>query len=85
MARKTRRNRKNAGENSSESMMGGQCGAHGMMGGKKSRSKKSRRMHKGASDWNKHVMRVYREMKAKDPNVKLGAAMKRAAAERKKQ
>lgn len=83
MARKTRRNRKNDGE--SESTMGGQCGARGMMGGKKSRSKKSRRMHKGASDWNKHVMRVYREMKAKDPNVKLGAAMKRAAAERKKQ
>jgi hypothetical protein len=74
MARKTRRNRKNE----DESMMGGQCSARGMMGGKKSRSKKSRRM-------NKHVMRVYREMKAKDPNVKLGAAMKRAAAERKKQ
>jgi hypothetical protein len=36
-------------------------------------------MHKGASDWNKLVMKVYKEMKAEDKNVKLGAAMKRAA------
>ena len=41
--------------------------------------RKTRKMHKGASDWNKLVMKVYKEMKAKDKNVKLGAAMKRAA------
>jgi hypothetical protein len=41
--------------------------------------RKTRKMHKGASDWNKLVMKVYKEMKAKDNNVKLGAAMKRAA------
>lgn len=47
-----------------------------LMGGKR---RKTRKMHKGASDWNKLVMKVYKEMKAKDKNVKLGAAMKRAA------
>ena len=41
--------------------------------------RKTRKMHKGASDWNKLVMKVYKEMKAEDKNVKLGAAMKRAA------
>lgn len=41
--------------------------------------RKTRKMSHGASDWNKKVMKVYKEMKAKDPNVKLGAAMKRAS------
>jgi hypothetical protein len=40
---------------------------------------KKRRISKGASAWNKKVMEVYREMKRKDPNVKLGDAMKEAA------
>jgi len=46
-------------------------------GGK--RKRKTRRMAKGPSDWNKKVMEVYRDMKKKDPSVKLGAAMKRAS------
>jgi hypothetical protein len=41
--------------------------------------RKTRRMAKGPSDWNKKVMEVYRDMKKKDPSVKLGAAMKRAS------
>ena len=46
-------------------------------GGK--RKRKTRRMAKGPSDWNKKVMEVYRDMKKKDSSVKLGAAMKRAS------
>jgi hypothetical protein len=42
-------------------------------------SHKKRRISKGASSWNKKVMEVYREMKRKDPNTKLGDAMKEAA------
>ena len=41
--------------------------------------RKTRRMAKGPSDWNKKVMEVYRDIKKKDPSVKLGAAMKRAS------
>ncbi len=28
--------------------------------------------------WQEHLMKVYKEMKEKDPNVKLGDAMKEA-------
>ena len=38
-----------------------------------------RRLAKGPSEWNKAVMRLYRDMKKKDSSVKLGAAMKRAS------
>jgi hypothetical protein len=41
--------------------------------------RKTRRMAKGPSDWNKKVMEVYRDMKKKDKSVRLGAAMKRAS------
>lgn len=40
---------------------------------------KKRRISKGASAWNKKVMEVYREMKRKNPNIRLGDAMKEAA------
>ena len=43
---------------------------------KKSKKKKSKKMP--ASNWNKHMMMVYKSMKAKDPSVKLGDAMKAA-------
>jgi hypothetical protein len=52
-------------------------------GGKRKKSeggrRKTRKMSKGASEWNKKVMEVYREMKKKDSSVRLGAAMKKAA------
>jgi len=53
--------------------------------GKKSQNggKKTRKMAKGPSDWNKKVMMIYREMKKKDKNVKLGAAMKEASRRKK--
>ena len=41
--------------------------------------RKTRRMAKGPSEWNKKVMEVYRDMKKKDSSVRLGAAMKRAS------
>lgn len=41
--------------------------------------RRTRKVSKGASDWNKKVMKIYHEMKRADPNVKLGAAMKRAS------
>jgi len=40
-------------------------------------------MGKGPSDWNKKVMEVYREMKKKNPAVKLGAAMKECSRRKK--
>jgi hypothetical protein len=52
-------------------------------GGKRKKStggkRKTRKMSKGASNWNKKVMEVYRDMKKKDKNVRLGEAMKKAA------
>jgi hypothetical protein len=42
-------------------------------------AKKGRKLSKGASSWNKKVMEVYREMKAKNPETKLRDAMKRAS------
>ena len=44
------------------------------------KSKGTRKAGKRAlSPWNKLVMKVYREMKAKDKNVKFGAALKAAS------
>ena len=46
--------------------------------------KKTRKVSKGASDWNKKVMEVYHMLKKKNPATKLGDAMKHAAALKKK-
>jgi hypothetical protein len=46
-------------------------------GGKRRRS--TRKVSKGADAWREGVMRVYRDMKKSNPNVKLGDAMKKAA------
>jgi hypothetical protein len=64
---------------------GGNCGVAPatpapVQGGRR----KSRRMSKGASDWNKKMMEVYREMKKKDASIKLGDAMKEAARRKKR-
>ena len=75
------------------------CGTRkNQMGGKrnkkedgKRKSKKSkggkratRKLSNGASNWQSKVMKIYKEMKAKDANVKLGDAMKRASQLKKK-
>jgi hypothetical protein len=46
---------------------------------KASRKSKGSRKSRALSPWNKLVMKVYREMKAKDKNVKFGAALKAAS------
>ena len=55
--------------------------ANGMTGGKRGKRKggKSRKLGKKASNWNKLVMEVYRELKKKNPATKLGDAMREAA------
>jgi len=40
---------------------------------------KTQKKGKGASDWNKKVMEIYRKMKKNDSSVRLGAAMKEAS------
>jgi hypothetical protein len=49
-------------------------------GGKRS----TRQLSNGASNWQGKVMKIYKEMKAKDANVRLGDAMKRASQLKKK-
>jgi hypothetical protein len=75
-------------KNRSRKNKGGACGLNKQEGGKDKKDKKdkkeggkrkTRRMAKGPSEWNKKVMEVYRDMKKKDSSVRLGAAMKRAS------
>ncbi len=77
-------------KNRSRKNKGGACGLNKQEGGdqkdkkdkkdkKEGGKRKTRRMAKGPSDWNKKVMEVYRDMKKKDKSVRLGAAMKRAS------
>lgn len=46
--------------------------------------RKTRKLSRGASDWNKAVMRVYKEMKAANKDTKFGDALKRASELKKK-
>lgn len=79
------RSRKNKGGACMNKQEGGKDKQEGgnkaaQAGGKKEGGKrKTRRMAKGPSEWNKKVMEVYRDMKKKDKSVRLGAAMKRAS------
>jgi hypothetical protein len=75
MARKTRRNNKRNGNGIATEA----APMNSVVAGGKRRGKKTRRASKGASDWNKKVMKVYHDMKRKDKSVKLGDAMKRAS------
>ncbi len=51
-----------------------------MMGGKRKRKggKKTRKLSPALKEWNQKVMKIYREMKAKNPKVRLMDAMKEA-------
>lgn len=46
---------------------------------KAGRGKGTRKLNKKASAWNKLVMKVYKEMKAKDKSIKFGDALKAAS------
>ena len=57
-----------------------QMAKHTRKAHKKSHKKThKRKMSPGAMAWRKKVMDTYRELKAKNPNAKLGDAMKLAA------
>jgi hypothetical protein len=45
---------------------------------KTSKGKKTRKLSPALKAWNEKVMKLYREMKEKDPETKLGDAMKAA-------
>jgi hypothetical protein len=47
-------------------------------------AKRGKSLSKGASNWNKKVMEIYRKMKAENPETKLGDAMRRASQLKKK-
>ena len=51
--------------------------------GRKASRKTQRGGKRAPSEWNKGVMRVFKEMKAKDKNVKFGAALKEASRRKK--
>ena len=73
MARnKTRRNKTEGGSSCGMKMTGGKNRRNKTVGGKRK-----------ASEWNKAVMRVYNEMKAKDKNTKFGDALKEASKRKK--
>lgn len=72
MARnKTRRNKTSGGSNCGNKLAGGK------------RRKSTRKMSKGADAWREGVMRVYKEMKAKNANTKFGDALKEASKRKK--
>ncbi len=54
--------------------------APAVKGGKR----KTRKVSKGASDWNKKVMEVYHELKKKNPDTKLGDAMRECSKRKKR-
>jgi hypothetical protein len=67
--------------------MAGSCGMQLQQGGKRKSRRQSKKggakTRKGPSDWNKKVMKIYHELKKKNPGVKLGAAMKEASRRKK--
>lgn len=71
---KTRRNK----THSRKSRGGGSCGIK-LSGGKR----KTRKMSKGADQWREGVMRVFKEMKAKDKNASFRDALKEASRRKK--
>jgi hypothetical protein len=67
--------------------MGGKRNKRNKTEGGKSKSKgkrSTRKLSNGASNWQGKVMKLYKEMKAKNSKTKLGDAMKRASELKKK-
>lgn len=48
------------------------------VGGKHHTKKHSKGKKRPPSEWQKHLMKVFREMKSKDKSIKLGDAMREA-------
>ncbi len=54
-------------------------GAANQTGGSARRAaRKSHKLSSGAAKWRDHMMKVYREMKSRNPNTRLGDAMRAA-------
>lgn len=68
-------------ESTAESVVGNNGTSEG---GKRRKGKKTRKMAKGASNWNKQMMKVYHEMKKKDPLTTLTKAMQEASRRKKR-
>ncbi len=47
-------------------------------GGRRRGHRKSHKLSSGAAKWRDHMMKVYREMKSRNPATKLGDAMRAA-------
>jgi len=75
----SRKNRNNTGSSNNTAVSGGKRKRASTRKLSKGASNWQQAVIKGASTWQKSVMKVYKEMKAKNPNVKLGEAMKKAA------
>ena len=70
-----------------KNQMGGKRNKRNKTEGGKSKSKgkrSTRKLSNGASNWQGKVMKLYKEMKAKNSKTKLGDAMKRASELKKK-
>lgn len=78
--RSTRRKRGGANAPSIPAPVAPAAPAPAVKGGKR----KTRKVSKGASDWNKKVMEVYHEMKKKNPATKLGDAMRECSKRKKR-
>ena len=70
MPKQTRRNK---------NKNGGGCGGKPVVGGKR----KTRKQSKGASSWVQGVMRVFKELKSKNPATKFRDALKEASKRKK--
>lgn len=71
-------------ESTAKSVVGTNGNATNLEGGKRRKGKKTRKMAKGASNWNKQMMKVYHEMKKKDPLTTLTKAMQEASRRKKR-
>jgi len=69
----------NHGTHRNKNKNGGGCGAAKVYGGKR----KTRKQSKGASSWVQSVMRVFKELKSKNPATKFRDALKEASKRKK--
>ena len=74
---KTRRNKSEGGKRRNKTEGGKR--RNKTEGGKR----KTRKLSKGASEWNKAVMKVYAEMKKKDSKISFGDALKETSRRKK--
>ena len=82
--RSTRRKRGGANANAAPAPAPAAAPAPAPAPAVKGGKRKTRKVSKGASDWNKKVMEVYHELKKKNPATKLGDAMRECSKRKKR-